>query len=67
MAGFERAAVPTKVCLLGDSITQGLGSKSINFTAELSKILGGGGMKLSIWHVQVQRSTMLSHYLMMEK
>ena len=29
-----------KVILLGDSITQGLGSKKINFTEELQKRLG---------------------------
>ena len=30
----------TTVYLLGDSITQGLGSKKINFTAELACLLG---------------------------
>lgn len=30
----------TTVYLLGDSITQGLGSKKINFTAELARLLG---------------------------
>lgn len=28
------------VYLLGDSITQGLGSKKVNFTGELSRLLG---------------------------
>ena len=31
-----------RVYLLGDSITQGLGSKRINFEDELSRLLGGG-------------------------
>lgn len=31
-----------KVYLLGDSITQGLGSKKVNFTNELSRLLGDG-------------------------
>lgn len=30
----------TTVYLLGDSITQGLGSKKVNFTGELAKLLG---------------------------
>lgn len=31
-----------KIYLLGDSITQGLGSKMVNFAGELQKLLGGG-------------------------
>lgn len=32
----------TTVYLLGDSITQGLGSKKVNFTGELARLLGEG-------------------------
>ena len=32
----------TTVYLLGDSITQGLGSKKVNFTGELARLLGDG-------------------------
>ena len=32
----------TAIYLLGDSITQGLGSKKVNFTGELSWLLGDG-------------------------
>ena len=32
----------TTVYLLGDSITQGLGSKKVNFTGELADLLGEG-------------------------
>ena len=32
----------TTVYLLGDSITQGLGSKKVNFTGELAYLLGEG-------------------------
>lgn len=31
-----------EIVLLGDSITQGLGSKKVNFTSELQKSLGTG-------------------------
>ena len=31
-----------KIILLGDSITQGLGSKKVNFTRELARLMGSG-------------------------
>lgn len=39
-----------KVYLLGDSITQGLGSKKINFTKDLSLLLGDKWDVLNLAH-----------------